>query len=89
MILFPWYHALCHLGYSSPASACVKGRIRCSVSLQPIPNISLQQRRQGLQQVQICAGTGAEASILMEGSFQTHIPDEVIQPTANIFKAIT
>ncbi|MCP3664689.1 MAG: hypothetical protein GY696_19725, partial [Gammaproteobacteria bacterium] len=74
--------------YSSPASACVKGRIRCSVSLQPIPNISLQQRRQGPQQVQIWARTSAEVSTLSEGSFRIHIPDEVSQSTANIFKGI-
>ncbi|MCP3667615.1 MAG: hypothetical protein GY696_34840, partial [Gammaproteobacteria bacterium] len=63
------------------------GRIRCTISLQPIPNISLQQRRQGPQQAQIWAGTGADVSTLTEGWFRTHFPDEVMQPTTKIFKA--
>ncbi len=43
------------------------GRIRCSISLQPTPNISLQQRRQGPQEVQIWAVAGAEVLTLIEG----------------------
>ncbi|MCP3667686.1 MAG: hypothetical protein GY696_35215 [Gammaproteobacteria bacterium] len=62
-------------------------RIRCSISLQPPPNISLQQRHQGTQQVQIWAVTGAEVSTLMEGWFRPYFPDEVVQPTTKIFKA--
>ncbi|MCP3668649.1 MAG: hypothetical protein GY696_40240 [Gammaproteobacteria bacterium] len=62
-------------------------RIRCSISLQPIgPNISPHQRRQGPRQVQIWADTGAEVTTLMEGLFRTHFPNEVVQPTAKIFK---
>ncbi len=52
-------------------------------------NISLQQRRQGPQEVEIWSDTGAEVDPLTEGSFRTCIPDEVVQPTAKIFKGIT
>ncbi|MCP3661899.1 MAG: hypothetical protein GY696_05280 [Gammaproteobacteria bacterium] len=39
--------------------------------------------------MQIWADTGAEVSTLTEGSYRTLIPNDVIWPTANIFKAIT
>ncbi len=44
-------------------------KIRCSVSFQPIPNISLQQRRQGPQEVQIWADTCAEVLTLTDWVF--------------------
>ncbi|MCP3664163.1 MAG: hypothetical protein GY696_17010, partial [Gammaproteobacteria bacterium] len=72
--------------HPSADAAHEDGRIRCSVSLQPIPNISPLQRRQGPQEVQIWAGTGAEVSTLTEGVFRSHFPDDVIQPTTKIFK---
>ncbi len=60
-------------------------RIRFSVSfLQICPNISLQQRRQGPQELR--ADTGAEVTALTEGVFQKHFSDDVIQTSTKIFK---
>ncbi len=73
--------------YSSPASACVKVRILCSVSLQPPRQHFPSPAASGPtpQEVQIWFDTSEEVTTLLEGLFWKHFPSEVIQPIENIF----